>query len=197
MADYQTLSLPSWINNHKKWDKPTIGNVVLPGVVLFKGISVQLRVEHNKAAGSDGGGSLIKGLEMPKFVFELFLSSKEDEDAWDKLAPYLLPRKDPRVRGALPVYHPTLARFQIVACIVEQLEEIPPVAGGPLTVRIHCLAVAPVKTGATKKVTPKGLGGAGPAPAYIDPNTGKTVGATTTAARQRAATPPSKKPPLR
>lgn len=196
MANYTMMKLPSWIApGNKKWNKPTIGNVELPGVVHFKGISMKLRVESNKASGSDGGGSLIKGLEMPKFVFELAIGNKDDEDAWNNLAPYLLPRKDITQRGALPVYHPSLARFQIVACIVEELEEHPPLAGGPLIVVIHCLGLAPVRPGATKNVRAKNNSGI--APAYQDPVTGQTVAATTNNVRKANAKRPSQNPPLK
>ena len=193
------LSHPSWITEHKKWNKPTLGNVVLPGIVHFDWEGIQLVVEDNKASGSDGGGALIRGLKMPDFMFELTLTSKDDEDNWNQLAPYLLPRKDPRSRGVLPVYHPILARYQIVACIVNKLVDKAPLQGGPLKVRINCLAVAPAKAGATKKVTPKGIGAGGPgiAPPYIDPVTGQTVSDSTTNVRKKVATPPSKNPPLR
>jgi len=188
MADYATLSLPSWITDHKRWEKPALANIQLPGVVHLKGISIKLRVEHNKASGSDGGGSLLRGLEMPKFTFEMTLSSKEDEDAWNKITPILLPRKDPTQRGTFSVYHPSLARLQIVACIVEELEEVPPVAGGPLMAKIHCIAVLPVKKNATKKVKAKVL----PTPSI-------SIGGTGNAGPQRfpGVTPPSQNAPVK
>lgn len=146
------LLLPSWIRRPKAWDKPSIGNVALPGIVTFRGVTLQLRVEKNKSSGVDGGGGIIKGLELPQFQFDLAIHSQEDEDAWNRLAPLLLPRKDPKQRGVLPVYHPTLVRFQILSCLVEKLVETPPVAGGPLLVQIQCLAVTPKKPGATKSI---------------------------------------------
>lgn len=191
MADYQAMSLPSWITSHKRWEKPTLGNIQLPGIVHFKGVNIKLRIERNKSSGNDGGGSLIKGLEMPKFMFEIMLITAEDEDIWNRIAPILLPRKDPSNRGFLPVYHPSLARFQIVACIVEEIEEIPPGPGGMLMIRIHCLAVSPVKQKATKNIKPKGVGGDGPAAI--------SIGGTGNAGPQRfpGVTPPSQKAPVR
>lgn len=183
------LSLPSWIRTPKAWDKPSLGNVQLPGIVVFRGITIQLRVEKNKCSGADGGGGVIKGLELPQFQFDLALNSQDEEDTWNRIAPLLLPRKDPRTRGVLPVYHPTLVRFQIRYCLVEKLVETPPNAGGPLLVQIQCLAVTPKKSGATKSVTSQASSVQGPDAIPLAnqiPNAPNIVG----------YGPPSKKTPL-
>ena len=193
MADYVTMTLPSWITEHKRWEKPTIGGIQLPGIVKLSNTSIKLRVEANKGSGNDGGGSLIRGLEIPKFSFELTLLSREDEDTWNKIVPTLLPRKDPTQRGTFAVYHPSLARFRIVACIVEELEEVPPTAGGPLVARIHCIAVLPVKKNATKKIGSKSAEKAAQSPPAI------SIGGTGNAGPQRfpGVTPPSQKVPIK
>lgn len=147
---------PSWITNAKAWNQPTLNNVVLPGIVqITKKIGPKLRVEKNKASGSDGGGSLIKGLENPEFVFELKLRTGTEEQKWTDLVAMLLPAADPRKRKAFPVYHPSLARYRIVSCIVEEVSEVPALRGGFLQGYIHCIATYPVKNGATKAIRPK------------------------------------------
>lgn len=155
-SQVRKISLPSWVTEHKRWEKPSIGNIVLPGVVHLKRAGISLRHEKGKSEGNDNGQILIQGLDMPSFEFELLLMTKEDEEAWNALVPYLLPRKDPRDRGIFPVSHPSLNRYQIYTCCVTDLEEIPPVAGGPMKVTIKCAAVMPVKEKANKNLKNKG-----------------------------------------
>lgn len=155
MADLQTLDLPSWITAPKAWDKPSLGNFQLPGVVHLKTVKKQLRYQKNKASGTDGGSALLQGLEQPEFVFELHLYTKTDEDAWNLIVPVILPTQDPTLRPAFYVKHPTLARFQIYACIVHAVEESPPVGGGPVIANIYCQSVIPAKPNATKKLSSK------------------------------------------
>lgn len=148
------MATPFWGTNVKAWDKPTIGGKILPGVVHLKDAGVTLRIQKAKASGSDGGGLTIKGLELPDFTFEGEITSEADHFAWDALVPLLLPRRDPKTRAPLPVYHPSLARYGIALAVVKDIHEEPPRAGGPLRYKIECLAVAAKKPGATKKADP-------------------------------------------
>lgn len=193
MADFVKMSLPSWITDHKRWEKPTLGNIILPGVVHTSQVGTKLRTQHDKASGKDGGDIRITGLEIPKFMFRLTLNSKEEEDAWNKIAPLFLPRKDPRQRKVLPVYHPSLARFQIVACIVEHVNETMPSGDQPLMAEIHCLAVSPPKNNATKRIKAKVITPNAKSPDAINLEGGKNAGPQ----RFSGVTPPSQKAPLK
>jgi len=167
-AAARVMSLPSWITNRRAWEKPTIGNVVIPGVVRLTGGALKLRIESNKSSGNDASSSLIKGLEQPTFGFQVSLTSREDELEFDKLIPILIPRKNPQARDALPVFHPILAKHDINNCLVSEINPGFPEPGGHLVYEISCIAVSPDKLGATKKVNPKGAGGKGPIAPIID-----------------------------
>jgi len=170
-VSFQPFSLPSWITNSKKWNQIYLGNVLLPGYAYLKESTLALRSEKNKSGGKDFGTVLIKGLEMPDFSFELILINKEHEDQWTELAPIFLPRKNPLDRGILPVYHPSLARYQIGNCVVVKLVETPPNAGGPMRVSIQCIGVSPVKDNASKSIKNKGAIGTSPvgqAPGFVN-----------------------------
>lgn len=192
MAEYETIQWPSWITDHKRWNQAILANTILPGnVILKEGAGVKIRVENNKESGSDGGGSLIKGMETPKFSFELFLRTKKDEEDWYRILPILQQAQDPSKRTYLPVYHPLLAQFRIVACIIDEIHTSFPM-GGTMVAKIHCMAVSPVKAKATKKINPKGVGGNANGPAAISiggPGSGPQ--------RFPGVTPPSQKAPVR
>lgn len=149
------MSTPYWHKASRAWNHPTLAGRFLPGRVKLKNAGRKLRYDAHKTSGSDGGGVTIKGLEPRKFTFEIEIVTEEDHDAWDRLVPLIEPMKDPKARGPVSVYHPSLARYGIQACQVVEIEEEPPEAGGPLKCKIECLAVTPKKPGATKKATSK------------------------------------------
>ena len=151
--DFTMLDLPSWITNPKQWNKPTLGNFILPGIVTLKEAKQELKVEKNGASGKKGGGATIKGGEQPDFTFELVVYSAKEEKQWNDLVKVLLPPKNPKDAPAFYVQHPSLARMNIFACMILGVKETPPHAGGPLMATIHCQSVLPSKPNATKKVT--------------------------------------------
>lgn len=169
------MSLPSWVTAHAKWNKPSLGNITLPGAVYFHNFRIGSRFQEGKAAGGDYGDILLQGLKIPDFSFELLLFSGDDETDWERICPLYMPRKYPDQRSAIPVFHPILSRYQISNCIVLELEETQPIAAGPLRVVISCKGVSPVKENAAKNIKATGQGGNGPggnlkAPSAIDIN---------------------------
>lgn len=188
------MNLPSWITDPKKWMEPTLGNVVLPGVVYLHDCGIGLRNQKSKSSGNDNGNILIQGLEIPDFEFELLLFTGDHERAFNNIAPYYLPRKRPSERDILSVYHPMLAVFQITNCVVLRLRLRMPNAGGPMTAIISCASVSPIKTKATKTLTSKGLGGKGPGGNYKSPDVVQ-VNANIPSASEHGVKPP--KPSLR
>ncbi len=164
------LDLPSWVTDAKRWMQPTLGNIVLPGVVYLHECGIGLRNQKSKSSGNDYGNILIQGLEIPEFTFEILLFTKKDEDAWENISQLYLPRKRPNERNILPVYHPMLALYQITSCLVLSLRSRMPNAGGPMGIVIGCVAVSPINANATKTLTSKGLGGIGPGGNYKSPD---------------------------
>lgn len=173
--------VPHWIGPKgvpAAWQFPMIAGQRLPGVVHLDALELELRIQHNKASGNDGGAPTSKGLEPPEFSFDLTIETYEEHVAWHKLAPVVIPRKGSSIEGDasrlatasvaatfgngpvlslagvaaafgaaseiprdfLTVYHPTLARYMITHCLVKKLRETPPRNGGPLRVRLVCLA---------------------------------------------------------
>lgn len=163
------IDAPSWITNSSAWMKPVIANIQLPGTVYLKECGIKLRHQKNKKNGTDYGSVLIQGLEIPDFEFEILIRTLKEEQAWENISALFLPRKRPTERDVLPVFHPMLVPYDISSCVVVALNSKLPVAGGPMTVTIGCVAVSPEIANATKLLKITGSGGKGAGPNYKSP----------------------------
>lgn len=136
------------------WERPRMAGRPLPGRQVFLDhLEIKLRAHHPKASGKDGGLAIFKGLEPPKWAFELQIDDAADHAALDALLPVIFPLRRPDERNTVKVYHPTLARYGIGYCYVAGIKETPPRNGGPLTVRIEC-RVSRAKTAKAKVAAP-------------------------------------------
>lgn len=142
MAD--VLSLPSW---YSYGAASPYDSVVLDGLILghpwckarVSKVRRELIEQREKASGSDGGGIKLRGLQLSSFTITLRISDGIGEREWEKLCPKVLPIKDPKQRAAVPIYHPSLARFQITTVVVKAIDEEPPDEKGVLIVTISCV----------------------------------------------------------
>lgn len=157
------MATPFWGSNPDAWDAPTLAGRPIPGIVkLVTPVGRRLRIDDKPPAGSDGGSVTIKGIENPKFAFAVELRTNEEQQEWDELVALLEPRRDPKDRKPVTVYHPSLARYGIGVCVIEFIgDEEQPFAGGNLRCKIECRGLYPKKP-ATKKASTSGS--AGPVP---------------------------------
>lgn len=135
------MAIPYWRKNRLAWDKPTLGGRVLPGTVTLAPFKFGLKVHEGDPSGKDGGKVIFQGLNLPRAVLTLEIDREEDFDAWNSLAPLILPVKQPQARDILAVYHPILARYGFNSCIVEDIEDTPPRNGGPEIVRLFLIVI--------------------------------------------------------
>ena len=138
--------------------KPVIANIQLPGTVYLKECGIKLRHQKNKKNGTDYGSVLIQGLEIPDFEFEILIRTRKEEQAWENISALFLPRKRPSERDVLPVFHPMLVPYDVNSCVVVALNSKLPVAGGPMTVTIGCVAVSLSSGDARRKDEDQGRG---------------------------------------
>jgi hypothetical protein len=165
MTDTATLKLPSWqrgsMTGGTAWDSieltvppyPTI-KLGPPGMLIkIIGADQNLRVDHKKGAGVDGGDAVLKGLETPKFIIEARIWDADGEEKWIKAVPILFPIKDAKKRTLVYAYHPSLARMQMDTLQIQKIgEDLQP--DGVLLVKLGAWSYRK-KDGATHKATKK------------------------------------------
>lgn len=132
---------PYWRINRLAWDEPRIAGFIMPGRATLMPFKFGLKVQEGSASGKDGGKTVIRGLNLPRAQFVIEVDTGDDYFMMDKILRTVMPIVQPSARDLYSVYHPTLARYNFNACLVEDIEETPPSNGGPWIVKLFLIVV--------------------------------------------------------
>jgi hypothetical protein len=157
-----SMNLPVWdYGELNLFTRCELNGILIPGACTISPIKIINSSKDNKKPGQAGGGVIMEGLIPPKFSFISKIFTQEDYETWRKISDDFLALANPDLLTGIPVYHPLLADLQITACIVLEIEIIPPQTGGFLGIEIHCVAVNPGQPAQSKLIT-KGKPGSAP-----------------------------------
>lgn len=135
MAVTGTPSIPFWGEAPEVWDSVSLGGVEIPGICRVAGTGLRVRKKSNRAAGNDGAGVSMLGLDVVSFSIEVKLWTREHLEAFREIIRLAKPRKKAiqktetktvsRTVGydlvPLSVSHPALDLFGISECTVESV----------------------------------------------------------------------------
>lgn len=119
----EVFQAPSWVEG--KYDTIVIdGRTIGPpyATIRLRGFKRDLRIEHKKGSGEDGGDVHLRGLELAKGAVEVRIWDKSGEELMQALVPVFLPQKQPKDRAAVNVQHPLLAKLGITRVVVQSIE---------------------------------------------------------------------------
>ena len=130
-----------------------IDDVVMPGWWSLRTLERKIVVQRNRAQGADNGSISFRGSIAPDFELDAEFYTPSHWAAWINFVPKLDMTGDPRERKRHVIEHPfcTLVGVKHFCCL--KFRYTLPDQGGPLRLKLGCVAADDPKDGAS--VTPK------------------------------------------
>jgi hypothetical protein len=151
------IEVPFWDGpDGDAWDRITLGQYRFRGTVVVDGSGPGQKLDTRSAPGSDGARFITKGYEPAEFRLKLRVWTEEQLQDFEDLVVEIHPKRNPGLRNALDVYHPSLALLQIGRAIIKRVGMLKPSGtAGLMECELDCVEFAePSRQSVTRRVQP-------------------------------------------